>query len=144
VAEAARQRVRGVRRRGLVRVEMSAGEVLDKLTILEIKAQRIADPHKVRQVRVELATLRLAWDKAVEGSKELARLEAELKAVNEALWEVEDALRRCEQHGDFGGRFVELARSVYRHNDERAALKRCVNEEVGAPWGEQKEYSREP
>ena len=64
-----------------------------------------------------------------------------MKAVNEVLWDAEDALRACEREGDFGPRFVELARSVYRKNDERAALKRRVNELLGAPWGDQKEYA---
>jgi hypothetical protein len=124
-----------------VRAELSAGEALDRLSILEIKSERLSDAEKARQVRAELASLRAAWGEAVQESEELARLAAELKAVNEALWDVEDALRRCERAGDFGPSFVELARSVYRRNDERAALKRKANELLGAAWGEQKQYA---
>jgi hypothetical protein len=71
----------------------------------------------------------------------LTRLAAGLKAVNEALWDAEDELRRCERDADFGGRFVGLARSVYVRNDERAALKRRIDEATGAPSGDPKEYA---
>jgi tetratricopeptide (TPR) repeat protein len=124
-----------------VRVAVSPGELLDKLTILEIKAQRFTDAEKLADVRAERAALRASWEGAVTPSDELVRLTAALKAVNEALWEVEDGLRLCERAGDFGPRFVELARSVYRHNDERADLKRRINGLLGSPWGEQKEYA---
>ena len=123
------RRLVGRERRGVpARVEMSPGELLDRIGILEIKGQRMSDPRKRAQVREELAALRGAGDAALNGSEEAVRLAAALKAVNEALWEVEDELRRCEQDGDFGPRFVELARSVYRRNDERGKLKRRINE----------------
>jgi hypothetical protein len=126
---------------GAVRVEVSPGELLDKLTILEIKAERLTDVVKLADVRAERAALRAAWEGAVHPSDELVRLTEALKAVNAALWGVEDGLRLCERAGDFGPRFVELARSVYRHNDERADLKRRINGLLGSPWGEQKEYA---
>ena len=95
---------------------VSPGELLDKIGILELKARRFADPVKRTQAQAELEALKAARDADVQASEELTRLAAELKAVNEGLWEVEDALRRCERDGDFGPRFVELARSVYRRN----------------------------
>jgi hypothetical protein len=88
-----------------------------------------------------LAALGEASALTVPQSGELTRLIARLKAVNEALWEVEDELRRCERLEDFGERFVGLARSVYRHNDERAALKRRINEFLGSLLCEQKAYA---
>jgi tetratricopeptide (TPR) repeat protein len=126
---------------GAVLVEVSPGELIDKITILEIKTERLADPPKLEQVRRELDALRQARARAVPPSDELARLEASLKRVNVTLWEVEDAIRACERDQDFGPRFVELARSVYRTNDSRSALKRQINELLGAPFGEQKAYT---
>jgi hypothetical protein len=121
-------------------VEVSAGELLDKLTILEIKAERITDPGKLAHVRVELEAVRRAWGRPAGDTDELCRLKKALRATNQALWEVEDRLRLCEQAQDFGPQFVELARSVYRHNDERASLKRRVSELLGSAWAEQKTY----
>jgi Flp pilus assembly protein TadD len=123
-----------------LRVEVSAGELLDKITILEIKAERIADPAKLAHVRVELMAMRRAWTQPAGEMDELARLTTALRATNEALWEVEDRLRVCEGAKDFGLQFVELARSVYLRNDERAALKRRVSELLGSAWYEQKVY----
>jgi hypothetical protein len=128
-------------RAGTVLVEIAPGELIDKITILEIKRARIADDAKLAHVRAELAALEAARDRALAPSDELARLTAELRAVNEALWQVEDDLRACERAADFGPRFVELARSVYRRNDERAALKRQINELLGAAFSEQKSYT---
>jgi tetratricopeptide (TPR) repeat protein len=139
---AAALRPLAARRRGagLVPVEIAPGELLDKITILEIKTRRVADADKLAHVHQELAVLRRARARVMPVSDQVARLEANLKKVNEDLWEVEDALRGCEREKDFGPRFVELARSVYRLNDRRAALKRQVNELLGAPFGEQKDY----
>jgi Flp pilus assembly protein TadD len=139
LAAALRERA-AVRTRG-VRVEISPGELLDMLTILEIQAERIADPAKQAQVQAELAAVRATAAGAVAETPAVRALRAQLRAVTEALWAVEDALRLCERDGAFGPRFVELARSVYRHNDRRAALKRRVNELLGAPFGEQKAYA---
>jgi predicted dienelactone hydrolase len=113
-------------------IEVPAGELIDKITILEIKGARIADPEKLRHVRAELTALAAVRDGALPPSADLAGLTAQLKAVNEALWQVEDDLRP---------RFVELARSVYRHNDRRAALKRAVNELLGSRLVEEKSYA---
>ncbi|HUY90884.1 MAG TPA: tetratricopeptide repeat protein [Pirellulales bacterium] len=122
-------------------IEVAPGELLDKLTILEIKSERIADPAKLANVGAELATLVAARDRAIPDSAELAELCGQLKSVNLALWDVEDEIRLCERDKNFGARFVELARSVYRHNDRRAALKRQINELLGSKLIEEKDYA---
>src|SRR6516162_10310625 len=106
-----------------LRIEISPGELLDKITILQIKQSRITDCAKLANVSVELAMLQQARADALIEPAKLPPLEAELKAVNEQLWDVEDALRQCEQDGEFGSRFITLARSVYKLNDQRAHLK---------------------
>jgi hypothetical protein len=124
-----------------VTVEISPGELLDKITILQIKSRRITDPAKLRNVALELQALESARRRTLPDTPALTALAGELQAVNEALWNVEDDLRRCERDRDFGPRFVELARSVYRTNDRRAALKRRVNELLGARIVEEKSYA---
>jgi tetratricopeptide (TPR) repeat protein len=123
------------------RIETSAGELIDKITILQIKSQRIRDDAKLANVRAELATLVAANHCSLRPSAELTALSDELRSINEALWTVEDELRLCEQNQEFGSRFVELARSVYRHNDRRAALKRQINELLGSRLIEEKSYA---
>ena len=115
--------------------------MIDKITILEIKSERITDAAKRHHVGTELALLVAARDRAVPSSAELARLATELKALNEARWQVEDEIRLCERDEDFGPRFVALARSVYRTNDRRAALKRQINELLGSKLIEEKSYT---
>lgn len=122
-------------------VEIAPGELIDKITILEIKRERMTDPGRLRNVGIELETLLAARDRAVCGSEELDELSAELKAVNENLWEIEDAIRTCEREGNFGSRFVELARAVYFNNDRRSALKRQINELLGSRLMEEKSYA---
>ena len=122
-------------------VEIAPGELIDKITILEIKSERIADAGKVKNVRVELDVLAAARDAALAASAELTDLTAQLKQVNEALWDIEDAIRDCERGQDFGPKFIELARSVYHSNDRRAALKRQINELLGSKLIEEKSYA---
>jgi hypothetical protein len=122
-------------------IETSAGELIDKLTILEIKSERIVEEGKRANVLRERDALRDAYSRLAARAEEVGRLKEELRAVNEALWQIEDDIRRCEQAGDFGPRFVELARSVYRENDRRAALKRALNELLGSPLKEEKVYA---
>jgi hypothetical protein len=124
-----------------VLLETAPGELIDKITILEIKSERIQDMAKLHNVRVELATLQSARARAMTVSAELARLTAELKAVNLALWDIEDEIRLCERDKDFGPRFIELARSVYRQNDRRAAVKRQINLLLGSHLIEEKAYA---
>ena len=125
---------------GTVTIEIAPGELIDKITILEIKSERIADPAKLENVRVELETLAAARDRAIGPSAEIARLTADLKEVNEALWQIEDDIRDCERDGDFGETFIQLARAVYKTNDRRAALKRGINEALGSRLVEEKSY----
>jgi hypothetical protein len=125
-------------------VETAPGELIDKITILEIKTERMTDPAKLENVRYELGRLAAARDSAIprcSAPPELARLTADLKRVNEALWEVEDSIRDCERQKDFGPTFIELARSVYRRNDERMALKRRISELLGSHLLEEKSYA---
>ncbi|MEM6623722.1 MAG: DUF6165 family protein [Pseudomonadota bacterium] len=123
-----------------VTIEIAPGELIDKITILQIKSERIADSDKLANVRIELDTLEKSRDSALPASPKLDSLTADLKAVNEALWQIEDDIRDCERDGDFGPRFVELARSVYVTNDQRAALKRAINELLGSRLVEEKSY----
>ncbi len=124
-----------------VTVEVSPGELIDKITILEIKRERIEDADKLANVTLEWETLRAARDGAIEPSDELERLSRELKEANERLWEIEDDIRDRERNKDFGEAFVELARAVYKTNDKRAALKREINELLGSPLSEEKSYA---
>ncbi|MCB9743718.1 MAG: hypothetical protein H6740_14055 [Alphaproteobacteria bacterium] len=120
-----------------MRVPLPLGDVLDRITILRIKSRRIAAPDKLANVQAELQALQALWD--AQGFPPLAQ-ERSLEQVNEALWDVEDALRRHEAAGDFGPEFVRLARAVYQTNDRRAALKREVNLQLGSEWVEEKDY----
>jgi hypothetical protein len=124
----------------LVTVAVSPGELLDKISILEIKARRITDPAKLRNVQFELEMLREARDRDVPLTGELTELTTELRLVNELLWDVEDAIRCCERNGDFGPTFIDLARSVYINNDRRAAIKRQINDLLGSRLVEEKSF----
>jgi tetratricopeptide (TPR) repeat protein len=124
-----------------VSIEVAPGELIDKITILQIKDQRIQDPAKLANVRAELTTLLAARDQAVDRSAALDELSASLKQVNEALWEIEDEIRVCEREQSFGPRFIELARAVYHQNDRRAALKRQINQLLGSRLIEEKSYT---
>lgn len=119
---------------------ISAGELVDKITILRVKAARIGDPAKEANVRKELAMLEAIAADALPASADIDRLTGELAEVNGALWDIEDGKRDCERRGDFGDRFVQLARSVYIENDRRAAIKRAINEAAGSDIVEEKSY----
>jgi hypothetical protein len=121
-------------------IEISPGELIDKITILEIKADRIADPEKLANVRTELQTLTAARTAAILPDSEIDRMTAALKAVNEALWEIEDQIRDRDRAADFGQDFLALARAVYRTNDRRADLKRAINLHLGSRLVEEKSY----
>lgn len=124
-----------------IQLPISPGELLDKLTILEIKAARIQDSVKLANVRRELELVRGVTAQAIPARDDIAGLRAELAAVNEQLWSIEDELRECERAADFGPRFIELARSVYRTNDRRAAIKRDINSRLGSELVEEKSYA---
>ncbi|UZD66641.1 DUF6165 family protein [Marinobacter sp. AN1] len=125
----------------VIRVPVSFGEVLDKITILEIKSERIKDETKVKNVRLELEELSKTWDEAVgDKAADIAELRKQLKAVNEELWVIEDDIRDQEAAQDFGPKFIELARAVYVTNDKRAAIKKDVNLALGSRFVEEKSY----
>jgi hypothetical protein len=140
IADELRRRI-GAAESEEVRIPIAPGELIDKITILEIKTERIRDSAKLANVRTELAELAAVRERCLPSSAELARLTSALKAVNEALWQVEDELRECERARDFGPRFIQLARSVYQQNDRRAALKRQINEQLGSRLIEEKSYA---
>jgi hypothetical protein len=121
-------------------VPISVGELLDKISILEIKAAAIGDPAKQANVLRELAALEAVRRREVTAPPESAVLYAELKSVNRALWQIEDEIRDCERGGQFDERFIELSRGVYRNNDRRAVLKRRINELTGSEIVEEKSY----
>lgn len=123
-----------------IKVPVSVGELVDKLVILEIKAERIEDAGKRTNVVHERDLLRDTVASEVPGSARLNDLTAALKHVNEQLWVIEDDIRDCERAKDFGPRFVELARAVYVTNDKRAALKKDINLLVGSDIVEEKSY----
>jgi hypothetical protein len=122
------------------RVPVSWGELVDKITILQIKAERIADKDARTNVAHELAALQRVAGEALHADS-VAPLIEQLQAVNEELWEIEDKIREREAEGDFGQRFVQLARSVYKKNDLRAAIKRRINEALGSELVEEKSYA---
>lgn len=122
-------------------IEVPAGELMDKITILEIKATQISDPQKLAHVREELRHLWEVRERKVPNSERLDELVAELEEVNRTLWRVEDAIRDCERKKEFGPDFISLARSVYRENDRRAAIKRSINELTGSRLIEEKLYA---
>jgi hypothetical protein len=123
-----------------VLVPVAIGELADKITILEIKCERITDATKLRNVRSELEQLRAVWDRRGARPAPLEALARELKQTNVSLWEIEDEIRDCERRRDFGRQFVELARAVYRTNDRRTAIKREINLLAGSAIIEEKSY----
>ena len=124
----------------VITVPVSFGEVLDKITILEIKSERIQDPEKVKNVRKELDELNRVWNRVVENRDLVSEQRKQLKAINETLWEIEDDIREQEADQDFGERFIALARAVYVTNDKRAAVKKQINLALGSSFVEEKSY----
>jgi Family of unknown function (DUF6165) len=124
-----------------IKVHVSPGEMLDKITILRIKSARMTDPSKLRNVRTELDALQETWRSSLYAGADIAADEAALLAVNERLWVIEDEIRDKERAQAFDARFIELARAVYFENDERAAIKRRINIRLGSGLVEEKSYS---
>ncbi len=121
-------------------VPISPGELLDKITILEIKSERMEDPQKVANVSHEFGLLSEVWSDSVTEDETIAGLHRLLKTINEELWEIEDDIRDEERNNRFGDRFTELARSVYVTNDKRAQAKKNVNLHLGSDIVEEKSY----
>ena len=124
-----------------IKVPISPGELLDKVTILRIKSQRMTDPVKLKNVHLELAALEQTWLNSPYSKVDItADIEA-LQGVNQRLWVIEDDIRDQERAKDFGAEFVRLARAVYFENDERAAIKRRINLRLGSSIVEEKSYA---
>ena len=119
---------------------VSFGELIDKITILEIKAEQIRDAAKVANVRTELELLGATWAAHPASKTDISGERARLRAVNQALWDIEDRIRLKEKAKAFDAEFIELARAVYFRNDERAAVKREINEKLGSTLVEEKSY----
>lgn len=124
----------------LIHSPVSFGEFIDKMTILEIKAERIDDKTKLANVRHELEMLNKVWSATAQASIDISVEKAELKKINEKLWEIEDDIRIKESEATFDAGFIGLARSVYITNDERAAIKCRINHKLGSELMEEKSY----
>jgi hypothetical protein len=122
-------------------VPISPGELIDKITILEIKSQRMSDPAKLHNVRTELTMLEETWRASPFSRTDIGAEWTGLREVNARLWDIEDDIREKERAGQFDARFVELARAVYVNNDERAAIKRRINTKLGSALVEEKSYA---
>ncbi|AFC85795.1 DUF6165 family protein [Frateuria aurantia] len=124
----------------LIQVPVSYGELIDKITILEIKSQHITDAAKLANIRTELDLLNATWAAHPASANDISAEKAELLAVNQALWTIEDDIRIKEKAKAFDQGFVELARAVYVTNDKRAAIKRDINVRLGSALVEEKSY----
>ena len=125
-----------------VQIPVSFGEAADRITILTIKNERIRNADKLDNVRTELALISDAFFANVPLVPGFDALFAELKSVNETLWQIEDDIRTCESKGAFGKDFVALARAVYQTNDRRAEIKRAIDVLLGSELREEKSYSK--
>jgi Family of unknown function (DUF6165) len=123
-------------------VPLSPGELLDKITILRIKVARIQDAAKLANVKRELSLLEQTWKDSGAAARDVALDERALENVNERLWDIEDRIRDKEARQTFDREFIELARAVYICNDERAAIKKRINLQLGSPLVEEKSYKQ--
>jgi uncharacterized protein YukE len=123
-----------------IKVPVSPGELLDKITILRIKSRRMSDPDKLRNVRLELEALQDTWTGSAYAAVDMDADVNALMTVNERLWVIEDDIRDKERAQAFDAEFIRLARAVYVENDERAAIKRRINLKLGSTIVEEKSY----
>ncbi|MFP6682974.1 MAG: DUF6165 family protein [Gammaproteobacteria bacterium] len=123
-----------------VKIDVSYGELIDKITILEIKSARITEVRKLENIERELTILTEAWRNSGVDQGAVGAERAALKTINENLWDIEDRIRRKEAEQLFDQGFIELARSVYRTNDERSIVKRAINDRFGSSLVEEKSY----
>ncbi len=124
-----------------IKVEISYGEFLDKLSILEIKSERIRDPAKLENINRELGLLRDLWAAEPKAAIDIQTEWMQMKSINEKLWDIEDDIRDRERARCFDEEFIRLARAVYYTNDERAEVKRRLNEKLGSTLVEEKSYA---
>ena len=122
-------------------VEVSVGELLDKISILEIKKEKIKDPEKLKFISNEHSILKDQLEKNVKSDDKLNKLFQDLKAINDKLWVIEDEKRDCEKNKDFGDKFIKLSRDVHFLNDDRAKIKLKINNHTGSSIKEIKEYT---
>ncbi|MFO7604472.1 MAG: DUF6165 family protein [Gammaproteobacteria bacterium] len=122
-------------------VEVSYGEFLDKLTILQIKRERIGDAEKLKNINKELDLLTRTWQADEKFTIDIGSELQQLKAINEKLWVIEDDIRDKERHKQFDNDFIALARAVYVSNDERATIKKVINQKLGSNLMEEKSYA---
>ena len=122
--------------------EISVGELLDKISILEIKQKNLKDNEKIKIVNKELESLNMILKNDVTMTEEIQSLYQDLKKINSVLWDIEDGKRDCERNKDFGDKFIELARSVYIENDNRAKIKNKINQLSGSNISEVKSYEK--
>jgi hypothetical protein len=122
-------------------VPISPGELIDKITILEIKSQRMTDATKLHNVRTELSLLSDTWQASPFSATDISAEWSGLRDVNGKLWDIEDRIRDKERDGRFDAEFIELARAVYVTNDERAAIKKRINTKLGSALVEEKSYA---
>jgi len=122
-------------------IQVSWGELIDKITILEIKEQRLRSKESVMNVHNELAALMSVADRVLAKRKDVSALKKQLKSINETLWEIEDKIRAKEAAQSFDLEFIQLARSVYMNNDKRGDLKRRINVLLNSTLGEEKQYT---
>jgi hypothetical protein len=125
-----------------VTAEISFGELIDKITILTIKSQRIADKEKLKNVRIELASLQNTCDRFIENREDIVQLQSMLQEINQMLWDIEDAIRIKERNKEFDDEFIEIARSVYTTNDQRCAIKKQIDAILGSHITEEKSYEK--
>lgn len=124
-----------------IKVELAYGELLDKITILQIKSERITDENKLDNVNKELSLLNDLWQSDEKSSVDIVNEFTALKEINEKIWDIEDGIRDKERDKEFDEKFIELARSVYFSNDKRAEIKRAINMKLGSELIEEKSYS---
>lgn len=124
-----------------ISIPVSIGELIDKITILEIKSERVDDIEKLKNINKELALLSSTWNSSSYAASDISKERAQLKSVNETLWDIEDQIRLKEAQGQFDETFIELARAVYINNDKRAAIKREINTILGSDIFEEKSYA---
>ena len=124
----------------IILAEVSAGELIDKITILEIKKAKITNKEKLIDIEKELSSLNQTMKKFIPDESSIKKYKNDLKEVNSKLWDIEDGKRLAEKNNDFGEKFIELARNVYKFNDERAKIKLAVNNSLGSNIKEVKSY----
>jgi hypothetical protein len=125
----------------LILIPLAPGELIDKITILKIKSERMSDPEKLANVSRELELLRQEQSRHIADDPQITEMQTRLEEVNGRIWDLEDVIRDCDRNKDFGELFLDTARKIYRTNDERAAIKKQINLHLGSQIVEEKSYA---